>query len=385
MDFIALNNTLKIKTMATCIEWGEERTQECSRTEDLGYNDCTRTRDDGFRDCCDWWPCSWLCDAWVWVSNIVCVAWVWVSNIVCVAWTLITTAVCVLWDVITTIVNAILVTIESIFGWVLSALAFIIELLEMIPVLGTLIRWIINGVTLIINVILSLGDILLGLIGIRPEKKLRICTVILNDENGNAIATVAEVIPMLQLAADVYKRDANVRLIPSRAFKYDTGFADADIVDASWVTNDGSNSDMDTLDAPCNAGSDWLLGGTKFQLKSSTLCFFGSWRRVLGYGAPITCFIIREVPGDSIGCSLFITDYVTVDRVAVNISPRTIGHEAGHSCMLWHTCVDDNVTNIMATTGACNPASGTEPDRVNPMMEDWQVLLVRASKHVSYF
>jgi hypothetical protein len=82
---------------------------------------------------------------------------------------------------------------------------------------------------------------------------------------------------------------------------------------------------------------------------------------------------------------LFITDYVTVDREAVDTSPRTIGHEVGHSCMLWHTCVDDNVTNMMATSTDCDPDSTTEPDRANPMMEDWQVLLVRASKHVTYF
>lgn len=97
--------------------------------------------------------------------------------------------------------------------------------------------------------------------------------MILKDEKGVAVATVEQVIPMLQLAADVYKRDANVRLIPSQPFKYDSGFSDADMVHAGWITNDGSNSDSDTLDAPCSAGSDWLLGGTKFQFKSSTLCF----------------------------------------------------------------------------------------------------------------
>lgn len=48
--------------------------------------------------------------------------------------------------------------------------------------------------------------------------------MILKDEKGVAVATVEQVIPMLQLAADVYKRDANVRLIPSQPFKYDSGF-----------------------------------------------------------------------------------------------------------------------------------------------------------------
>ena len=371
--------------MPKCIKWGEERHQECTETEDRGYNECTRSRDEGYRDCCDWWPCSWFCDAWVWISNVVCIAWTWISKVVCVAWTWITTTFCLIWDILTAIINAILVTLESIFGWILSALAFLIELLEMIPILGTFIRWVINGITLIINVLVSLPDALLGLIGIRPEKKLRVCTVILKDENGRDIATTAEVIPLLQLAANIYKRDCNVRLIPSRPFKYDSGFSDAEIVDESWISMDSSNSDSDTLDVPCDAGNEWLLGGTKFQLKSSTLCFFGNWRRVLGYGAPVTCFIIREVTGDSIGCSLFITDYVTVDTDALASSPRTIGHEIGHASMLWHLCVDNDVFNLMATGGACDPSSTTAPDRINPIINNWQTLLIRASKHVSYF
>lgn len=75
--------------MPACLEWGSERHEECSETADRGYNECTATRDEGYRDCCDWWPCSWLCDAWVWISNIVCIAWTWVSNVVCVAWNVI--------------------------------------------------------------------------------------------------------------------------------------------------------------------------------------------------------------------------------------------------------------------------------------------------------
>lgn len=375
--------------MATCIEWGEDRQQECNQTEDQGNNECAESEDQGYQDCCDWAPCSWFCDAWVWISNIVCVAWTWVSNVVCVAWTWITTAVCVVWDVVTTIVNAILVTIESILGWILSAVAFIIELIEMIPVIGTLVRWILNGISYVLGIFGSLVDAFLGLIGIRPEKILRICSVILLDENGNEMADTTDVVAMLQLAADVYKRDANIRLVPLRAFKYNTGFNGAETVDESWVQVDSNNSDADLLDPACNAGDEWLLEGSKFQFKVSTLCFFGSWRRVLGYGAPITVFIVRDIPS-ALGCGLGIVDYITVDGMAAdptdpNYSPRTIGHEVGHACMLIHVCVDDGITNMMATGGACDPDSTTAPDRINPTMGDGQAIVVRSSKHVTYF
>jgi hypothetical protein len=283
-------------------------------------------------------------------------------------------------------VNAILVTIESIFGWVLSALAFIIELLEMIPVLGTLIRWVINGLMWVVSLIGGLVDAALGVIGVRPEKILRICTIILRDEKGNPVASKDNAVAMLQVAANVYKRDANIRIVPLRPFYYATGFSGAETVDASWVQIDSASSHSNILDAQCSAGGEWLVEGSILQLKSSTLCFYGAWRRVLGYGAPITCFLVRSMPG-AFGCSLVITDYVGVIG-NFNLppdSPRTIGHEVGHASLLWHTCVDENIRNIMGTGEACDPDSTTAPNRTDPEFEDWQSIIARSSKHATYF
>jgi hypothetical protein len=39
----------------------------------------------------------------------------------------------------------------------------------------------------------------------------------------------------------------------------------------------------------------------------------------------------------------------------------------------------------MATGTACTPDSFAEPDIVTPRLAEWQVHLVRASKHVTYF
>ncbi len=84
-------------------------TKKCRREEDRGYNKCTEERDDGYNqcdrkedqghnECCDWWPCSWACDALVWIAHLVCVVWTWISNIVCVVWTWIKKIVCVAWS-----------------------------------------------------------------------------------------------------------------------------------------------------------------------------------------------------------------------------------------------------------------------------------------------
>lgn len=363
--------------MPKCLEWAEERVEECNEWRDEGHNEC----DDWDDRCCDWWPCSWGCKLITWV----CVGWYWVASWVCVGWTVITTLVCAVWDVVTIMVNALLVTLESILGWVLSALAFIVELIMAIPILGTLIRWIINFVTFLVWTIVSIVDFVAGLIGIRPEKLLRVCTVILRDEGGTPVASTDYAKQLLQLAADVYKRDANVRLVPLGPFKYQSGFADGPTVTDDWVSTESDPSPADMLDIPCNAGADWGTVGSRLQLKSSTQCFFGAWRRVVGYGAPVSCFIIRSVPGNS-GCCMWITDYATMQGGQVPAAnPRVLGHEAGHACNLWHKCVDDDVRNLMGVGDACDPDSTTPRDLADPRMSNWQVLLVRASKHVTYF
>jgi hypothetical protein len=80
-----------------CIQTRDDGYSRCAAEEDQGYSNCDATRDDGYNRCCTWWPCSWLCSAWVWVSHIVCTAWTWVSNIVCVAWEWVSSVVCVVW------------------------------------------------------------------------------------------------------------------------------------------------------------------------------------------------------------------------------------------------------------------------------------------------
>nr|WP_070961121.1 hypothetical protein [Hyphomonas sp. Mor2] len=372
--------------MPGCIEWGIERTRECNAWEDQGQEECAEFRE----ACCDWPPCSWFCEVVSWF----CVAFVWVANVVCVGWTWVTTAICVAWDVVTTVVNAVLVTVESILGWVLSAIAFVIEMIQAIPVLGALVRWGLNIASHIVWIARAIPDAILGLIGIRPEKKMRVCTVILRDEAGNPVASDAFAQQQLQLAVNMFKRDANVRIEPLGPFKYATGFAGAPIVDETWFSTHRGNSGPDVLDPSCDGLSDFGLAGTGFQWLMSTNCFYGAWRRLTGYGAPVAVFIVRSIPTDTpgtrfLGCSMWITDYVTVvgemtTATGTSTSPRTLGHELGHSTNLWHLCSDDDVRNLMAVPGSCTPR-GAPADRTAPRLNNWQALLVRTSKHVTYF
>lgn len=393
--------------MPSCIIWGKSRHEECSQSEDHGYNECSATEDQGYNACsrsedqghnacCDWWPCSWACDAlvwiahvvcvaWTWISHVVCVAWTWVSHIVCVAWTWVTTVICIAVDLLVIVFNVIWTVVEGFFGVVLSGITAIVELIEAIPFLGPIIGFIIHVITQIIWVIISIPDFIGGAIGIRPEKRLRICTVILKDEAGNFTAPDDRVVQALQLAADVYKRDANVRLVPMGLFQFYEPFGGAETVTDKWLTRDAQTSSASYLDGSC-ADVAINLDASTTQLKMISLCFTQGWRRVVGYGAPVTCFIVRDMP-DRAGCCNQATDYVRVDSIdgLPPASPRTIGHETGHACLLLHTCVDEDVNDIMATQEKCTPTSGTLPNRATPHLSDWEVLVIRASKHVTYF
>lgn len=370
--------------MPTCLEWAEQRVESCSEWEDQGYDECNEWD----QKCCTWWPCSWGCKLVTWV----CKGAVWISKWVCVGWTVATTAACVAWDFVTTIINAVIVTLESSLGWLISAVGFLVELVLTIPVLGALIRWGLNAFTTVYWFFGSLPDAALGLVGIRPEKLLRVCTVILSDETGTPLCAPSPyVVNILQTAADVFKREANIRIVPLKPGRYATGFRGAETVKEDWVTTETGNGHPDVLDAPCDAsgfGADWGLAGSRFQFLMSANCLYGSWRRLTGYGAPVTCFIVRSIGGVSFkyGCSLGIVDYLTVISHPYPfpvgaVWDAILAHETGHACgHVGHLGVSSHPDNLMS-----DPWLDTAPPLQQTRLNTWQVLLMRSSRHVTYF
>lgn len=369
--------------MPNCLLWREVQQKQCTEWHEEQQQQC----DDWDKDCCDWPPCSWACDAFTWV----CVAWVWVTTLVCVAWTWVTVSICVLTDVIVTVIGAVVTTLESTLGWLLDIAAVFVEFLFEIPYLGRIIKWVWQIVLISVWLIPSALDFILTILGIRPEKKLRICTVRLRDEKGEPIADKALIVDMLRLAAKIYREEANVRLVRLAPFEYDSGFSADETPDESWIQTAPDPGTPGILDVPCQIaglGADAGETGTKLDFLSSTMCFFGAWRRITGYGAPVTCFVIRTVPyqGDPCGmwgCALWITDYVTVRKQPCASDPPVgnrpvLAHEVGHACNLWHVNDTAHPTNLMG-----DPWHDYDP-LAQVKLTNWQVALLRASKHVSY-
>jgi hypothetical protein len=365
------------------------RTEECTQTRDDGYNRCTQTRDDGYNRCSGWGWFSWICVFWTWVSNIVCVAWTWVSNIVCVAWKYIVQFVCIAIDVVVTVIGIITSMIDTIVGLIGGIVAFIVDLFTSIPIIGRFIDWVLGIAKTIVWAIASIPDLIGTLIGVMPEKKLRLIVLIQNDEQGNPLITDRTVIyRAIQFTINAYREQVNVRVIPVQAFRYASPFADEEVANDDYIATENRLNTPDLIDVccdACEAGENLVDRGSQFNLKLSIAAFWGGARRLTGYGAPVVAFVVRSYKDGKAGCSLGpLTDFVTIkfqdsDQSTPSVqltSDKSLGaitdlaHEVSHCCSLPQKEDGDNMMN-------------PSPMRSGKMTV-WQKMLVRSSRHVTY-
>ncbi len=382
-----------------CLKSRDDGYNSCSQTEDDGYSSCSETADRGYDSCDSWGPFSFVCVAWTWVANVVCVAWTWVANVVCVAWTWVSHIVCTLWvytsaalcafvDILSTIVNAIVTTIEGILSVVLNAIAWVGLAVFQIPIVGRALNWFWNVGLTIFYAAASAFDAGATLLGIMPEKRLRLLVINQQDENGAVIASESDMLASIDLAIQVYRDQANVRVLPITLFNYRTPYSGAEHATAdAYINTVTTPADPSTLDVDCGPDdfvADLGPAGASFQDIMLLQGFWTSFRRLAGYGAPICAFAVRKFSGSSDGCSLGpLTDYVMVNFLGADGSkPGTadtppifradtiLPHEMGHCCGLLHV----DPPNLMSSS---DPRSIT--------LDAWQVAVLRSSRHVTYF
>jgi hypothetical protein len=281
-------------------------------------------------------------------------------------------AVAAPWEAIVTVVSLVADLAMIVLVPLAAVVTVPLELVLAVPVVGRLVRQGWSIVTEIVWRLVGLPDLLLGALGVRPEKKLRLQVVILSDENGSPVSTPTRVLQDLQDVIDVYKDEANVRVLPVRWLQLSTPFSKREKADERYVRTSPKPSMKSLLDVECS-GATWLkdLGarGSGYQLHMTKLGFWGGLRRILGYGAPLTAFIVRDIK-NALGCSLGpLTDYITA--ILVPGDTTTLFHELGHSCGLMD---GGKVGTLMACAGPCGRT-----------MTKLQALVVRNSRHVTYF
>lgn len=283
---------------------------------------------------------------------------------------------------VTTAVNFVVDTLDSTVGVVLDVIGFAAGIIFSIPYFGRFLQQLWNWYLTIFWFAFSFVDFILSLLGLMPEKRMKIRVIIQRDEAGNPIATSQEIFGSIQYAIDTFKSQANVRLLPLGPFQYSSAFRSPPTASDDYIVTDSTASGPDELDVKCEDNAAGLadLGfvGSFYQQLMNRDCFWGDGRSLLGYGAPVAAIAVRRFLDRDLGCSpggpavnYVLVDFSPADNVADPLHFSTLAHELGHACNLVHVTDENNLMIHQAP----HP----------PQLNRGQVALLRASRHVTYF
>lgn len=269
------------------------------------------------------------------------------------------------------ILHTIFKPIAGLLGWLLRPVGVLFMLLISIPWFGRGVGWSWGIVLTALNLLIGLIEGAAWVLGLRPEKSLRVGVIILRDEQGQPLDDPDKVLEGIVRAADIFLKQARVRLLPAWPHeKARFGPHDPFERPEGWIKINSEPSPQRLLDVNCKNPAlreDLSLAGAEFSFLQASLDPHNTVRRLFGWGAPLTVFMVREIAGFW-GCSNGpLNDYVTV----VAQRSKCIAHELGHACNLWHSADDHNVMRSRGCGGG--------------EMRWWQVWLLRSSRHVSFF
>ena len=250
-------------------------------------------------------------------------------------------------------------------------IAALVDLVFCIPFLGRLLKWLWNSVITFFHFLIGLVEFGLWKLGYRPEKKFRVGFLILCDEEGKPLVETEKVIPAVKKAQQIYEQ-AHIQIIP--AYPVPKKLPESGVLPEAelWVRTMPTKAAKRILEVDCNFPAfiqDFGLPGYNYQSLILTNFFESGIRRITGYGSPVTVMIVRNI-GKFAGCSIgWFSDYVTVKYRHL----FTTAHELGHACNLLHR-EDEN--NLM------HPRSGRQEQII---LTNWQIAMIRSSRHVTLF
>ena len=223
-----------------------------------------------------------------------------------------------------------------------------------IQILSSLAAELANLLKEVLNRALGLVDFVGCLLGWLPPKKLRLRVAVLQDEAGNPLADESVVDLAVAEATRVFWQEAHTRIVP---------------VGGQIVVTLDAAAPAAALNVRCGMGAwaeDFGEAGAYFRRRAA----YNLSGTLLGYGAPVTAFVVRDIVGKG-GCSLgILADHVTVDIPALaGPGPRVLTHEVAHACGLWHS---KDGSNLMFPSGPGDSLSR------------WQRAILRSSRHVTY-
>jgi hypothetical protein len=221
-----------------------------------------------------------------------------------------------------------------------------------------------QGLSWLTHRILGIPEFLLSNFGIRFPKKMRVKVVILRDENGNLVATRADVEPVVEEAKSAFKEKLNVNIVaPPRE-------------DGVIVSEIEEQNPSYVLTPKCDEGA-----------FKHIFTRVGKWfrSRTTRYSARggSTVFVVKDVLGGKAGCYIGpFADFGYIDPDALRDSSGapvtgghklTFAHELLHACDLGHR--ENEPFNFMHPSG----------EKRTRFLDDWQIAVARSSPCVRYF
>lgn len=277
--------------------------------------------------------------------------------------------VCVILELVLLLTSPLIQFFDAILGWAILPATALLELALTVPYLGRILGWLWRGLLSLLWGLPKLLELPLVLLAVMPPRRLRVWVAPTGDFEGVSQSWHQAI----EVADKILRREANVRLVPVRPMSnpFNLPGWQAAAGQYDWVQQLGTAADQLQLDVGCNQRAlKEDLGSNGGRLDRLALQGHprGSYRRLTGWGAPIMALVVHSVSaGKLAGCSLGpLTDYITVRHD----KPVCLAHELGHACNLIHS---QDPNNLM------NPTCG------GVHLSRWQVLVLRLSRHVTYW
>ncbi|MDL1865559.1 hypothetical protein FBQ90_10330 [Betaproteobacteria bacterium PRO5] len=256
-------------------------------------------------------------------------------------------------DLVTRVITEVVCTIVYVVITVVSWITRIV--CEIVHIAIWIVTHIVGFLEWLGNRILTLPELLLCVIGVRPiPKNYRICPLVIADEKGTSVVPVAEIEAEIQTAIRVWAQ-CGIRVI------------------ASPVVVVNGKSHLATASG-CNASG--YFGGDRAEFETLTCCNgileslrclrFPSgliWPRHV-----LKAIWVRSISSGERGCYLLPESFILI---ASTRAPDTLAHEMGHAGDLLHR---DEADNLMTT-----------PTRTASNLTGWQCCVVRTSRFVTMF
>jgi hypothetical protein len=212
----------------------------------------------------------------------------------------------------------------------------------------------------VVHRVLGLPELIGTLLNWMPEKQIAVEMLILR-KNNKPLANFADAQAVLDLADEVYRDQMHVHIVNRQGRR---PLELAAVVPGANLSV--TCAPLKVLASDFSGVSDWFRD---HQVRKTS-------GTVLGYGQPVTVFVVENVEGDNAGCCPgWLTDYAVIDPGVLHGSEAMkllLAHEVAHACGLWHPLIGKK-KNLMKH----------EEDRRNRRLGRLQKAIFRSSGHVT--